>query len=173
MSKKCVGVILLVLSVLIMIPSGALAQDKATPDEVYELILKAYGVVKELGADGLEAFKDPKGEFTYKDTYVLVLDCAKNVMVAHPNNKLIGLDFSGMLDKNPDPAKIKNHSLEMCEVSKNPNGGWTEYYWEKLGEDTPSRKVSFAIRVPETDYMLVAGIYSDDVDVEELNAKLR
>ena len=155
---------------LLAIPfSAAVAQDKATPQEVYELILKAVPILESLGEAGLEAFKDPKGEFVYKDTYVLVLDCAGMVLAAHPNNKLIGIDLTKNMDKNPDPAKRKNHDQEICDVSKNPNGGWVEYYWEKLGESAPSRKISFALQVPGTDYTLVAGIYDDNTSVEELN----
>jgi cytochrome c len=149
------------------------AEEKATPQEVYELILKAVPVIESLGEAGLEAFKDPKGEFVYKDTYVLVLDCAGMVLAAHPNNKLIGLDLKKNLDKNPDPAKRKNHDQEICVTGKNPNGGWVEYYWEKLGESTPSRKISFALQVPGTDYTLVAGIYDENTSVDELNKMVK
>ena len=121
----------------------------------------------------MEAFKDPKGEFVYKDTYVLVVDCANMVLVAHPNNKIIGLDLKKNMDKNPDPAKRKQHDRELCEVSQRPNGGWVEYYWEKLGSKEPSRKISFAIRAPGTDYVLVAGIYNETTSVDELNASLK
>jgi len=149
-----------------------LASEKASPEEVYELILKAMPVLEELGEEGLAAFDEPNGEFFYKDTYVLVIDCAKMVMAAHPNNKLIGMDLKNSMDKNPDPAKRKNPNVECCEVSKNPNGGWTEYYWEKLGEDMPKRKIGFTIKVPGTDYILVAGIYDDVTSIDELNAQL-
>lgn len=149
------------------------AGEKATPEEVYELILKAVPVVESLGEAGLDAFKDPNGEFVYKDTYVLALDCSQMVLAAHPNNKLIGLDLKNNQDKNPDPAKRKNHDREICEVSKRPNGGWVEYYWEKLGESTPSRKISFAIQVPGTDYALVSGIYDEGTSVDSLNQMVK
>ena len=154
-------------------PMRALAGDNATPDEVYGLILKAVPVIEELGPEGLEAFQDPHGEFVYKDTYVLVLDCANMVLAAHPNKKLIGLDLKNHLDKNPDPAKRKNHDAEICKVSARPNGGWVEYYWEKLGSSEPARKISFALKVPGTDYTVVAGIYDEATSVEELNATLK
>jgi cytochrome c len=44
--------------------------NKATPKDVYDIVLKAYEVVKALGDEALPAFNDPKGEFLYKDTYV-------------------------------------------------------------------------------------------------------
>lgn len=149
------------------------AQEKVTPEEVYDLILKAVPVIEQLGEEGLAAFNDPQGEFSLKDTYVIVIDCAKMVMAAHPNKKLIGMDLSNSLDKNPDPAKRKNPNLECCTVANNPNGGWTEYYWEKLGEDQPKRKIGFTLKVPGTDYILVAGIYDDTTSIDELNAQLK
>ena len=151
----------------------AFAQDKATPEEVLNLILNAVPVMEKLGPEGLEAFKDPKGEFVYKDTYVLVIDCENMVLLAHPNPKFNGISLKDHLDKNPDPAKRKYHDVEVCEVAKRPYGGWVEYYWEKLGETEPSRKISFAIQVPGSNYTLVAGIYDDNASVEELNAKLK
>ena len=95
------------------------------------------------------------------------------VLVAHPNNKLIGLDLKKNVDKNPDPAKRKQHDRELCEVSQRPNGGWVAYYWEKLGSKEPSRKISFAIRAPGTGYALVAGIYDEATSVDALNASLK
>jgi len=173
MTKSYILAVALMLTVLTFFSvAPCIASEKATPEEVYELILKAMPVLEELGEEGLAAFNDPKGEFFYKDTYVIVIDCAKMVMAAHPNNKFIGIDLKNHMDKNPDPAKRKNPNVECCEVSKNPNGGWTEYYWEKLGETTPKRKIGFTIKVPGTDYILVAGIYDDVTSIDELNAQL-
>ena len=172
MKNGLIGTVVLMLCVS-LINTPVCAEEKATPEEVYTLILKAVPVVEELGEAGLEAFKDPKGEFVYKDTYVLVLDCANMVLVAHPNKKLIGLDLKNNFDKNPDPAKRKQHDREICQVSQRPNGGWVEYYWEKLGSTEPSRKISFTIRAPGTDYALVAGIYDETTSVDQLNASLK
>jgi cytochrome c len=171
--KTVAAVTVVILAVLSGPFATAFAGEKATPEEVYELILKAVPVLQKLGDAGLEAFKDPKGEFVYKDTYVLVEDCEKRVIVAHPNSKLVGYDTKNNVDKNPDPAKRKNQDTEMCQASENPNGGWVEYYWEKLGESTPVRKISFAIKAPGTEYTLIAGIYDNKTSVEALNAKLK
>ena len=148
------------------------AEEKATPQEVYDLILRAVPVVEELGDRGLAAFNDPKGEFVYKDTYVLAVDCGKMVMAAHPNAQLVGKNLKGFMDRHPDPAKRKEPNREMCEAGERPNGGWTEFYWVKLGDDTPLRKINFSIRVPGSPYTLIAGIYDDTVSLDELNAQL-
>ena len=153
--------------------TSTLAEEKATPNEVYELILSAVPVLQQLGEQDLVAFNDPKGEFVYKDTYVLVHECEKMVMAAHPNPKLVGFDLNKIVDKNPDPAKRKNQSAEMAEISKRPNGGWVEYYWEMLGSTEPARKISFAIQVPGTNSVLIAGIDDDSTSVDELNAAIK
>ena len=128
------------------------AQENAKADDVYELILKAVPVLEELGQDGLAAFNDPKGEFVYKDAYVFVIDCATMTMAAHPAKQLAGSDLSNSRDKNPDPAKVKQHGKEMCELSRQPNGGWLEYWWNKLGSDEVARKIGFVIGVQGTSY---------------------
>ena len=174
MLKRFVLTVFTVFLALVLVGAPAMAQDssQATTDEVYDIILKAVNVLGTLGEEGLAAFNDPKGEFSYKDTYVMVINCDTMKIVAHPNPKLVGLDVAEGMDKNPDPAKQINPNVAVCEVKKNPNGGWVEYYWEKLGETTPSRKISFALGVPETPWVLVAGIYNDTISVQELNAKI-
>ena len=153
--------------------SFSLAEEKATPEEVLNLILEGVPVIEQLGADGLKAFSDPKGEFVFKDTYIYVVDCEKMIVLAHPNTKLIGIEVKNLEDKNPDPSKRIIHNNLLCEVGKRPYGGWVEYYWEKLGEDKPSRKISFSILAPNTNYALISGIYDDNTSVEELNSKLK
>ena len=172
--RKLFYSLLVVLACTMFLPSGMVfAGEQATPDEVYELILKAVPVVEELGQAGLEAFNDPHGEFVYKETYILVLDCATMTIAAHPNNKIIGRSLKGDLDKNPDPAKRIEHGEAMCEVGNRPNGGWLAYYWDKIGSSEPARKISFCLRVPGKDYTLVAGIYDETTSVEELNSQLK
>lgn len=138
--------------------------SKATPQDVYNLVLKAYEVVKALGEESFPAFNDPKGEFVYKDTYVLIERCPSK-MVAHPFalDKLKDLDL--------DKAISFNRSL--CEAGEKPGGAWVEYNWPKPGETEPSRKISYCLRVDGTPYTIFAGIYSETAKVEDLNKTLR
>jgi hypothetical protein len=144
--------------------SYANADDsKATPEDVYSLVLKAYEVVASLGEESFPAFNDPKGEFVYKDTYVFVQRCP-NEMMAHPFalDKLKGVDLNKF-----------SFNAKLCETSSQPGGGWIEYEWPKPGETTPSRKVSYGIKVEGTPYSVVAGIYNDTDKIEDLNKTLR
>ena len=140
------------------------ADSGATPQDVYDLVLKAYDVVKQLGDGALPAFNDPKGEFIHKDAYVFVMKCPAEV-VAHPYaiDKLKGRDL----------RTVYPFQNDFCEAAENPNGSWLEYAWPKPGEKTTSRKVAFSISVEGTPYALGAGIYNDSAKVEELNKTLR
>ena len=159
--KKAAG--LMVFLVLFMFSHAFADDSKATPQDVYDLVLKAYEVVGALGEESFSAFNDPKGEFVYKDTYVFVQRCP-NEMMAHPFalDKLKGVD----LNKFPFNKSI-------CDASAKPGGAWIEYGWPKPGEKEPSRKVSFVINVEGTPYTVAAGIYNDTDKIEDLNKTLR
>jgi hypothetical protein len=157
--------LMLVSAVVLLSLSQVRAEgDKATPQDVYNLVLKAYDVVKALGDKSFPAFNDPKGEFVFKDTYAFVQRCPSE-MAAHPfaMEKLKGVDL--------DKAFPFNRPL--CEAGELAGGGWVEYMWPKPGQTEPSRKVSFSLRVEGTPYTVMSGIYSDTAKVEELNKTLR
>ncbi len=155
---------LLMFSILLMFSQGHADDSKATPEDVYNLVIKAYEVVKSLGEESLPAFNDPKGDFVYKDTYVFIQRCPSE-MLAHPfaMDKLKGVD---LMQSFPFTKSI-------CDAGKQPSGGWMEYGWPKPGETEPSRKVTFAINVEGTPYTLAAGIYNDTDKIEDLNKSLR
>ena len=116
--------------------SPAFAEEKATPKDVYRLVVDAYEVVKALKDEALPAFNNPKGEFVYRDTYVFVMKCPEYI-AAHP--------FA--IDKLKDRDLRKDYPFQttLCEGGENPFGTWVEYYWPKPGSSEPSRKISFSI----------------------------
>jgi hypothetical protein len=155
--------LIIVLLVLFSISTVQADSGKATPQDVYELVLKAYEVVKTFGDEALEAFNDPKGEFVYKDTYAYVLKCPSE-MAAHPfaMEKLRGVDLNTF-----------SFTAKSCEAASKSQGEWVEYMWPKPGEEKPSRKIVFAIGVEGTPYQILAGIYNDTASIEELNSTLQ
>ncbi len=169
--KKSV-VFTLFMGLWVVFSGQGFAEEKATPQEVYDMVLKAATVVEQLGPEGLEALSNSK-EFIWKDSYVWAVNCSEKKVAAHPNKKLIGLDLSKIYDKNPDESKRKLHNLELCEGAANPNGVWVEYWWEKLGEKKPSRKIGFMIQVPGQPYQVTAGIYDDETTIEALNETIK
>ena len=169
--KSVVLLAVLLFGLLTCVGTGA-AAEKATPQEVYDMVLKAAIMLESLGAEGLKALSETK-EFVWKDSYVWAVNCSEGKLVAHPNKELIGLDLSKIYDKNPDESKRKVHNLDMCKGVANPNGVWVEYWWEKLGEEKPARKISFMVQVPGQPFQVTAGIYDDTTSVEELNSALK
>jgi len=161
--------IIATLALLCLSAGLATAQEQATIHEVYEQVQAAAAVLEQLGPEGLAAFNDPKGEFVWKDSYVFVIDCQKGEVVAHPNAKIIGDKLAASRDKPGDIRPPKAFGLEMCRAAENPNGIWIDYYWEKLGSDTPQRKISFCVAVAGQPFTAVAGIYDQTTSLDELN----
>ena len=149
---------------LFVVPAVNSEETEASTQDVYELVLKAYEVVKSLGEESFTAFNDPKGEFVYKNTYAYVQECPGE-MRAHPFalEKLKGVDLS----------KTYEFNDRLCAAASKEGGGWTEYSWPKPGESEPSRKVAYGIKVEGTPYFVFAGIYSDSANIEDLNKTLR
>ncbi len=169
--KKFFGVLAVCLAVLLSQIQLGFAEERATPQEVYEKVNAAAEMIQQLGAEGLDALSNTK-EFVWKDSYVWAVNCSDNTVAAHPNKKYIGMDLRTIYDKNPDPAKRKLHNLELCAGAENPYGVWVEYWWEKLGQEMPARKISFMIKVPGQPYSVTAGIYDETTSIESLTKKL-
>ncbi len=141
------------------------AEEKATPKEVVGKIKAAAAFLAEKKDGGLPEFMDKAGRWVWKDTYVFILHCEKGTCAAHSiKPKLVGMKLMGIKDTNG-----KLFFAEFCDVVKNPKGGWVEYMWPKVGEKTPSRKITFVLQVPGTPYQVAAGIYDDKVSLEDLN----
>ena len=62
-----------------------------------------------------------------------------------------------------DPAGQKIIQKQQ-KVSRNPKGGFVEYVWNKLGETTPSPKISYVQSIPEWGWTIGAGVYVDTVE---------
>ncbi|MBA2881331.1 hypothetical protein HNR65_001657 [Desulfosalsimonas propionicica] len=149
--------------------NSAIAEQKATVEEVYEMCIKAADVLEVLGDDALSEFNNPEGEFVWKDSYVFVADCSVPTAVAHPFiPELIGPDQSEL-----QGTRGTYFVSELCSVAQEPDGGWFDYYWPRPGHEGDFRKISFAINVPGQDYTVSAGIYDEETSLEKLNREMR
>ena len=101
------------------------------------------------------------------------MDCSQLRIVAHPLKRRIGADLSKTWDKNKNQSQRKRQHVALCKGAASANGIWVDYWWEKLGEKTASRKLSFMIQVPGQPYQVTAGIYNDVMTVEELSKSLQ
>ena len=126
-------------------------------------------------ADGEAALeymgKKEDNRFVWKNSYVFVIcfECDPVTARAHPiKPSLVGTDQSAMKDK-----KGKLFFLEFCQIAKTTGSGWVEYYWPRVGEAAPSRKVTYINRVPGTKYAVGAGVYNTKLSSEQLEYLLK
>lgn len=160
---------LLCLTVAIVLPGcasfrAAEPDRRATPVEVVAKVREAAVLLSERGDDGLQVVGDPTSTFTWKDTYVFVVDCDADRVLA---NSIFPERVGGDIKRHTDYAG-KIYGLELCEVAKRPGGGWVEYVWPRPGSAVPSRKVSFVLSVPGRSYQVGAGVYDDDLTLADL-----
>jgi len=142
----------------------AVGQDHATPQDVIAKVREAAAALSK-GGD-LAQFRDKQGPWVWKDTYNFVIDCEKNLQVAHPiRPELNGVDFRTIKDSkgsNVFPANF-------CDQAKKPSGMWFEYSWPKPGAKEDSRKITYCTSATGTPYVACAGVYDDKVTMAELS----
>jgi len=163
-----VGVIGIASLLAVGLQSVALAQDKATPREVIDKVTAAVGVLAKSAGSDLADFNKPDGQWVWKDSYIVVQNCETGITAAHPNQNLVGKNMMGLKD-------IKGNAFfpQFCEVSKKPGGGWVEYWWPKPNEKEPTRKLGYALEIPNSPFIALAGIYDDKISLEELEKLIK
>ncbi len=162
----CWSLLGIFISLLVAMPVCA-EDEAATPEDVIEKVRAAAEFLAEEGEAGLTDFtKD--SEWVWKDTYVWVNDCENWTARAHP----VTPNFVGKKLKTLKDFEGKLFWVEFCEAVKKPNGGWVEYVWCKPGETTPSRKIAYNLQVPGQPFQVGAGIYNEDISLEELEKML-
>ncbi len=93
-----------------------------------------------------------------RDDYVSAIDY-RSVLIAHPDPKLDGADFSQRLDIRGSPI-----IPPMVQGALLQGEGYHAYWWRRLGENQPIEKITFYRNVPFFDLLLVTGVYVDDID---------
>lgn len=136
----------------------------ATAEEVVQKVNEAAQYLSQAGEAGLEKFRSRDSEYMWKDTYVFVINCEADEILANPAFP----ERQGEQIKAHTDAQGKPYGRELCEKAEQPRGGWVEYVWPKPGEQEPSRKVSYVRTVEGTPYQVGAGIYDGEATVEEL-----
>ena len=113
----------------------------------------AAALVKDKGLDAAKAEIAKKdGQFVSEATYVF-LQGMDGTMLAHPiKPALMGKNLIDLKDK-----AGKEFFKEMIEVAKKGEG-WVEYQWPKPGEEGPSPKVSYVLKVDDNTFV-GAGYY--------------
>ncbi len=165
MVRMYIAGIVAAIAMALLIPVHPLwAAETATPGEVVAKVKEAARFLSEKGREGLQAFMDPEGPWVWKDTYVWVLHCESGTNAAHAiKPQLVGMNLMGIRD-----TSGKLFFAEFCKTAKEPRGGWVSYMWPKVDERTPSRKITYVVQVPGTDYQVAAGIYDETAEPSAL-----
>ncbi len=146
-------------------PCGWPDADQATPREVVLKVRRAAALLADHGAIVFEVLRDNNSEFSWKDTYVFVVDCNADLVMANP---AFPQRQGGDIKQHTD-YRGKQYGLELCETARQPGGGWVEYIWPRPGGGDPSRKISYVVSVDGHPYQVGAGIYNETVSIAELN----
>ena len=91
--------------------------------------------------------------------YVFTFDTEMNA-IAHPDPDIQGRNLIDLRD-----SQGKAFIREMQSVALG-GGGYLDYQWIRLGEETPSPKVAYAVHYEPWDWILGTGLYVDDIDAE-------
>jgi cytochrome c len=117
----------------------AQAQERATTKDAEKLVHSAADYLKKVGKEKAFAeFSDPKGKFTYRDLYIVVLDF-HNVVLAHPRHELIGKDHTKVLDPDGKP-----YAKMLVDVARANGSGWTEYKYVNPATQKMETKVAYS-----------------------------
>ena len=117
--------------------SGALTKEQAQAQAVARLKNLRYG----------------------KDGYFSV-STSHQIVVLHPiKPELNGKDLSDL----KDPAGNLLF-VNITKAAAQPDGGFVNYLWPKVGSSEPVAKTSYALRYEPWDWIVTTGVYMDDVN---------
>jgi len=96
------------------------------------------------------------------DGYFTVSQVRDRKMLMHPFvKKMVGSDQSGLTD-----ASGKKFFMEMSEIAKDGGRGFVEYLWPRPGSEAAQPKLSHVAGFAPWDWLLVTGVYVDDLDAK-------
>ncbi len=95
-----------------------------------------------------------------KNDYIYVYN-EDLVAIAHPDSEFTGKHLRDYRD-----AKGTLIVQELFNASRMPGGGFKTYWWRRLNEKEPVRKIGYAFYYEPWKWMIGTGLYLDDVDRE-------
>ncbi|WP_375748885.1 methyl-accepting chemotaxis protein [Vibrio sp. HN007] len=145
-------------SQMIKIENQLMEQKRSELKSYMEIADSAIQVYKDKNATREEVLEELSNIKFGSDGYLFGYD-SKGVRV------LLGKSDSG-LGKNYWNLKDVNGFLLLQDIVKQAKsgGGYTTYYFPKLGGDQPLPKMSYSIYVPQWDLIIGTGFYIDDIN---------
>jgi signal transduction histidine kinase len=122
---------------------------------VVSLVNKALDFFKAQGKDqALKIVNASSGPLRKGSLYVTAIDF-KGRILAHPVQE----DLRSQDGWEVQDAKGKFIIQEFIKIAKEKGEGWSEYWWLRVGESSPTLKKTYVKRVPGEDMLLTAGYY--------------
>lgn len=153
MKKKFI-VVLATLGLVIILAVSASAIEKEELLKVKTKMEEAAKYLSEKKEAVLPEFNDKNSRWL-QEPYVTVVEL-NGLFLSHPNPAMVGKNLLHLTD-----GKGKKFILEGANVANTRGRGWIEYWWNKPGEKEPAHKVSFVMKVPNTNWFMVSGIYEN------------
>lgn len=116
------------------------------------------------GKQSLEKAKGNISDFVAKTTklngeYIFMFD-TDYTMIMHPlKGNLNGKNIREIQDKAGNKLFV-----DMVNVVKEKGSGYVSYYWSKPNDEKPYSKVSYVRLIPELNWIIGSGIYTDNVN---------
>jgi len=138
----------------LLLAGSAMADIEADKKECIAKCEAAAKIINEQGVDAAVAEINKKdGQFVSTVTYVF-MQKMDGTMIAHPMKaSLVGKNLIDLKD-----SEGKEFFKEMIKVAKESGSGWVDYMWPKPGEEKPSPKTSYVLKVND-EVFVGAGVY--------------
>lgn len=151
---KRFAIVTLALVVGFCLTGNAFADLEADKKECITKCEAVAAMVKEKGLDAAVAEVSKKdGQFVSAVTYTF-LQKMDGTMIAHPMKaSLIGKNLIDLKDSDG-----KEFFREFVKVAKETGTGWVDYMWPKPGEEKPSPKTSYVLKIDD-EVFVGAGVY--------------
>jgi PAS domain S-box-containing protein len=94
------------------------------------------------------------------DDYIYVSDFS-SVLISHPDPRINGADFSQVKD-------IHGNLVipPLVDLARKEGEGYHGYWWRRLDSDAPCEKLAYGKVIPEWQWVIVTGVYIDDIELE-------
>jgi cytochrome c len=144
--------LMLVLAILaITCPVFAEGEDQ----KVMDLVTKAIEAFKTQGKDqAVKLLNASAGPFRKGSLYAFAVDF-KGVNLSHP----VMADRRGKDTWEDQDANGKFIVQDFIKIAKEKGEGWSEYWWIRVGEASPTLKRTYIKRVPGEEILVGSGYY--------------
>jgi len=157
-TRMTIGITCVLTLAMITSLAGAAMADDSAETAVKALVERGVIMAIVEGQEAaLAAISDPEGPFIDGDLYLFAGLVSDVIMVAHPYSSLLNQDLSDYQD--PEGNYL---FANFVAVASDAGAGWSEYWWPKPGEEDPSRKLTYIMKVAGQDLYIGCGYYPEE-----------